>query len=141
MHFSKLPILKIGLALWVLWHLAFGLLSTFSPEFGADLVGWTPAEGWDAELRAMGKQYGMVMLLLAGVYLIMLLDPIRYLNFLWIAVAEQVLGIAYGAYIFTVLGQLTQAQLLLQLAVNVALIVGMLLLWKGLRPAAPAQPA
>ena len=141
MSTSRLAILKAGLALWVLWHLAFGLLSTFAPQFGAELVGWTAPDGWGAELRAMSKQYGMVMLLLAGVYLIMLLDPLRYLSFLWIAVVEQVLGVAYGAYIFLVLGQLTEAQLLLQVAVNAALIAGMILLWRGLRPAAPAQPA
>ena len=141
MNTSKLAILKAGLALWVLWHLAFGLLSTFSPQFGAELVGWTAPDGWNAELHAMSKQYGMVMLLLAGVYLIMLFDPLRYLSFLWIAVGEQILGIAYGAYIFAVLGQLTEGQLLLQVGVNVALIAGMFLLWRGLRPSAPAQPA
>ena len=136
---SKLAILKIGLVLWVLWHLGFGYLATFAPQLGADIVGWSTPDGWNDELLAMSKQYGMVMVLLAGVYLIMLLDPLRYLDFIWIAIAEQVLGIAYGVYIFMQIGQLTPVQLTIQVAVNAVLILGMFMLWQGLRPAARAQ--
>lgn len=130
---SKLGFLKIGLLVWVIWHFAFALLSTFAPETGGNLVGWVPDGGWTTELLAMSKQYGMSMLLLGGVFLIMLFDPIRYLRFIWIAIAEQVLGIAYGFYIYSALGQLTTTQLVIQGAVNAALIVGMLILWFGLR--------
>lgn len=131
--FSKLSILKIGLVIWVLWHLGFGYLATFAPQLGADIVGWSTPDGWSDELRAMSKQYGMVMFLLAGVYLIMLIDPLRYLNFIWIGIGEQVLGIAYGLYIFVQLGQLTLTQLVLQVAVNAVLVLGMFMLWQGLR--------
>ena len=137
---SRLALFKIGLLVWAIWHFAFALLSTFTPEAGGTLVGWAPAGGWDAELRSMSKQYGMSMLLLGLVFLIMLLDPLRYLAFIWIAIAEQVVGIFYGTYIYVVLGQLTTTQLLIQAAVNAALIVGMLALWSGLRRAPEAQP-
>ncbi|MGP1253415.1 MAG: hypothetical protein ACTS10_03305 [Kiloniellales bacterium] len=136
---SRLALFKIGLLVWALWHFVFALLSTFAPEAGGTLVGWAPAGGWDAELRSMSKQYGMSMLLLGLVFLIMLLDPLRYLAFIWIAIAEQAVGIFYGTYIYVVLGQLTTTQLLIQAAVNAALIVGMLALWSGLRRAPETQ--
>ena len=107
---------------------------------GANLVGWVPDGGWNAELRAMSKQYGMSMFLIGFIFVIMLFDPIRYLSFIWVAVAEQVLGILYGFYIYQVLGQLSTTQLTIQAAVNAALIVGMLALWSSLRNSdAPAH--
>lgn len=63
----------------------------------------------------------------------MLFYPIRYLRLIWIAIAEQVLGIAYGFYIYSALGQLTTPQPIIQGVVNAALIVGMLVLRPGLR--------
>lgn len=137
---SKLAVLKIGLLVWVIWHAAFALLATFAPETGSSLVGWVPDGGWTAELRAMSKQYGMSMLLIGLVFGIMLLDPIRYLSFIWIAIVEQALGIAYGFYIYSALGQLTTLQLIIQAVVNAALIVGMLVLWSSLRkPLSPER--
>lgn len=138
---SRLGVLKIGLWVWVIWHFAFALLATFAPQAGAALVGWTPVDGWNAELLAMSKQYGMTMLLLGAVFLIMLVDPLRYLSFIWVAIGEQVLGILYGFYIYTALGQLTTTQLIGQAAVNGALIVGMYLLWSGLRRPSALQPS
>mgnify|MGYP001800552871 CR=1 FL=1 len=130
---TKLAILKFGFVIWVIWHSAFALLATFAAEAGGNLVGWAPEGGWTAALFAMSKQYGMSMLLLGFVFLIMLFDPIRYLPFIWVAIAEQALGIAYGFYIFSVLGQLTTLQLTIQAVVNAALIVGMFILWSSLR--------
>ncbi|WP_299508571.1 hypothetical protein [uncultured Roseobacter sp.] len=130
---SKLAVLRTGLVVWVFWHAAFALLATFAPEAGGSLVGWTPDGGWTAELRAMSKQYGMSMLLIGLIFGIMLLNPIRYLSFIWIAIAEQAFGIAYGFYIYAALGQLTTLQLIMQAVVNAALIVGMLILWFGLQ--------
>ncbi|MEM9840973.1 MAG: hypothetical protein AAF830_17735 [Pseudomonadota bacterium] len=138
---TKLSVLKTGLVVWVLWHLVFAYLSTFAPQTGAEIVGWSATEGWSEELIAMSKQYGMVMLLLAGVYLVMLTDPLRYLSLIWVAVGEQALGIAYGAYIFVELGQLTPVQLAAQSITNAVLIAGMLFLWMGLRQPSRAQPA
>lgn len=138
---TKLSILKVGLVIWVLWHLGFAYLSTFAPQLGADIVGWSTPDGWNDELLAMSKQYGMVMFLLAGVYAIMLLDPLRYLNFIWVAIGEQILGIAYGFYIFALLGQLTVFQLSGQLITNTILIIGMLILWSGLRSEPEKKPA
>ncbi|MEL6508358.1 MAG: hypothetical protein AAGK28_12605 [Pseudomonadota bacterium] len=137
---SKLAILKTGLVVWVIWHMAFAALSTFAPEMGANLVGWTAQGGWTPALLSMSKQYGMAMLLLGVVFLIMLFDPIRYLSFIWVAISEQALGIAYGFYIYSILGQLTTTQLIVQAAVNGALLIGMVLLWSGLRqPSVPVQ--
>lgn len=130
---AALTILRVGLVAWVVWHAVFGLLSTFAPELGGDIVGWTPVGGWDAELVAMSKQYGMVMLLLAAVYLLMLIDPPRYIDFIWVAVAEQALGIAYGAYIYATIGQLSMTQLGVQVVTNLVLIAGMIVSWSRLR--------
>ncbi|MEM8551886.1 MAG: hypothetical protein AAGF45_05850 [Pseudomonadota bacterium] len=138
---SALLVLRIGLVVWVIWHAAFGILSTFFPEVGADIVGWSPGPGWSDALLAMSKQYGMVMLLLAGVYFIMLLDPARYINFLWVAVAEQLLGIGYGAYIYTMIGQLTATQLTLQAVGNLAIIGAIVILWTRLRQPQTPVPA
>lgn len=134
---TALTVLRIALFIWIAWHAVFGLLATFAPQFGAQIVGWAPAGGWNGELLAMSKQYGMVMLLLAAVYLVMLLDPVRYVDFIWVAVIEQALGIAYGAYIYAMLGQLTELQLVAQLATNLALIAGMVVLWGRLRQGVP----
>lgn len=129
----RLTILRGVLALWVLWHLVYGLLSTFWPEAGAKSIGWTASGGWDADLITMSTQYGMVMLLLAGMYLVMALDPLRYLGLVWVAIGEQVLGVVYALYIYANFGQVTVAQLLLQGAINVVVIIVFLLLWSGLR--------
>ena len=135
---SALTVLRIGLVVWIAWHAIFGLFSTFAPQTGADIVGWNPAGGWNSELLAMSKQYGMVMLLLAGVFLVMLIDPVRYIALIWIGIAEQALGIAYGTYIFSMIGQLSVPQLIAQTATNLALISGMLVLWNRLKPSALA---
>mgnify|MGYP006444338635 CR=1 FL=1 len=132
---DRLNVLKAVLWLWVLWHLVFGLLATFAPEAGANAVGWTATGGWDAELITMSTQYGMVMVLLAGVFMITALDPLRYLGMIWVAVAEQILGMAYAGYIYVQFGQLTIAQMLLQAGINTIVIIVLVLLWMGLRDA------
>ena len=94
---NRLPILKSLFWVWFGWHLIFGLLSTFAPEAGASAVGWRVAGGWSNELITMSTQYGMAMVLLAGVFAIAALDPLKYLSLVWVAVAEQVLGELGGA--------------------------------------------
>lgn len=131
-------ILRWLLVVWVVWHLAFGLLSTFAPETGARLVGWTAEGGWDAALITMSSQYGMVMLLLAGMYLVMAIDPVRYLGLLSVAVAEQILGVAYAIYIYDAFGQLTLTELLLQGTINGFFVLVFVALWSSLRGEAPA---
>ena len=84
---------QIIIALWAIWHAAFGLLATFAPETGARLTGWSPAAGWDSDILAMSPQYGMSMLLLALLFVFMTLNPLRYLEMIWVIIAEQVLGI------------------------------------------------
>ena len=130
---DRLSILKGLLWLWVVWHLAFGLLASFAPELGADSIGWTATGGWDAELITMSNQYGMVMVLLALVFLIAALDPLRYLGLIWVGVAEQVLGMAYAGYIYVQFGQLTMAQMLLQAGINTVVVVIFVVLWLGLK--------
>ena len=130
---NHLSILKGVAWLWVVWHLLFGLLSTFAPEVGADAVGWSAEGGWDAELITMSTQYGMVMVLLALVFVFLALDPLRYLGLVWVAVAEQVLGMVYALYIFAKYGQLTISQMLLQAGINTVVVVVFIMLWLGLR--------
>jgi len=130
---DRLNILKGLLWLWVFWHLAFGLLATFAPEVGANAVGWTAEGGWDAELITMSTQYGMVMVLLALMFMIMAFDPLRYLGLIWVGVAEQILGMAYAGYIYVQFGQLTMAQMLLQAGINTMVVVVFVVLWLGLK--------
>jgi hypothetical protein len=130
---DRLKVLKAILWLWVAWHLVFGLLSTFAPEIGANAVGWTAEGGWDDELVTMSTQYGMVMVLLALMFLIMALKPLRYLGLIWVAVAEQVLGMVYAGYIYINFGQLTMGQMLLQAGINTVVIIVFIMLWLGLK--------
>ena len=129
--------MRAVLWLWAGWHLVFGALSTFAPEFGAAAVGWTAEEGWSDQLVTMSTQYGMVMVLLALMYVIMARDPLRYLNLIWVAVAEQVLGVIYAAYIYVQFGQLTIPQMLLQAGINAVVVIVFAVLWLGLRDNAP----
>ena len=137
---NRLKIMTGILWLWAAWHLGFGLLSTFAPEAGAAAVGWTAVGGWSAELITMSTQYGMVMVLLAVMFVIMALDPLRYLDLIWVAVAEQVLGVLYAAYIYVQFGQLTIPQMLLQAGINSVVVILFVVLWLGLRDAG-SRPA
>ena len=132
---KRLTVLTSLLWLWAAWHLGFGLLSTFAPEAGASAVGWTAAGGWTPELITMSTQYGMVMVLLALMFMIMALDPLRYLSLIWVAVAEQGLGVVYAAYIYVKFGQLTIPQMLLQAGINSVVVLLFVVLWLGLRDA------
>jgi len=130
---NRLTMLKGVLWLWVVWHLGFGLLATFAPEAGASAVGWTAEGGWDAELITMSTQYGMVMVLLALMFLVMALNPLQYLALIWVAVAEQVLGMAYAGYIYVLFGQITIPQMMLQAGINTVVAIVFIMLWLGLR--------
>ena len=132
---KRLKIMTGLLWFWAFWHLGFGLLSTFAPEAGASAIGWTAKGGWTPELITMSTQYGMVMVLLALMFTIMALDPLRYLSLIWVAVAEQVLGIVYAAYIYVKFGQLTIPQMLLQAGINSVVVLLFVVLWLGLRDA------
>ena len=132
---KRLNVLTGLVWLWAAWHLGFGLLSTFAPEVGASAVGWTATGGWTPELITMSTQYGMVMVLLALMFTIMALDPLRYLSLIWVAVAEQVLGVAYAGYIYVQFGQLTIPQMLLQAGINSIVVLLFVVLWFGLRDA------
>ncbi|MFN2330048.1 MAG: hypothetical protein ABR612_14125 [Chromatocurvus sp.] len=134
---NRLSILKSVLWVWAAWHLAFGVLSTFAPEVGAAAVGWTAEEGWTPQLITMSTQYGMVMVLLAIMFVIMALNPLQYLNLLWVAIAEQVLGVLYAAYIYVQFGQLTIPQMLLQAGINSVVVIVFAVLWLGLKNSQP----
>ncbi len=133
--------LQAVLGLWVLWHLVFGVFATVAPDTGARLTGWSPEGGWTGDMLAMSTQYGMVMLLLALVYAVMLGDPLRYLGLIWVAIGEQALGIAYALYIYVAIGQVTVPQLAVQSGVNLAFIVLFLGFWARLRARATPVPA
>lgn len=125
--------LKALLALWMLWHLAFGLLATFAPDTGARLSGWAPEAGWSSDMMALSTQYGMVMLLLAMLYGIMALNPMRYLQMLSVAVSEQLLGIAYAVYLFNGIWNITPTQLAVQGVINLLIIGLFVMFWLKLR--------
>lgn len=119
--------------LWAAWHLVFGLLSTFAPELGATAVGWTAEGGWSDQLITMSSQYGMVMVVLALMYAIMATDPVRYLGLIWVAVAEQLLGVIYAPYLYVQFGQITIPQMVLQAGINVIVVIVFVVLWQGMR--------
>jgi len=130
--FSK-PVLKVTLGIWVLWHLVFGILATFAPDTGARLTGWSPEGGWSTDMISLSTQYGMVMLLLALVYAVMMTDPVRYIGLAWVAIAEQLLGIAYAAYIYTSIGNVTLPQVAVQSGINLVIVALFLGFWLRLR--------
>lgn len=125
--------LQIILGIWVAWHLAFGVLATFLPATGARLSGWSPEDGWTGDMLALSTQYGMVMLLLALIYTIALIDPLRYIRVLWVAIAEQAFGIGYAIYIYFGIGNVTLAQVGVQSVINVAVIAVLVVFWRRLR--------
>jgi hypothetical protein len=133
--------LQVILGLWVLWHLAFGVLATFAPDTGARITGWSPEGGWTTDMLAMSTQYGMVMLLLAVMYAVMVADPLRYLGLLWVAIAEQVLGIAYAVYIYFNIGGVTVPQVAIQAGINVVIIALFFGFWSSLRARQEAAAA
>lgn len=110
------------LVLWGVWNLLNGLLSTFAQQAGANLVGWAPAQGWTPDLVAMTQQYGMVLLLLGAVYLITATDPVRYQLFIWIVIAEQIIGILFSAYAAFGQAQITTGQFVTQAVVNLVVL-------------------
>ena len=125
--------LQIILGIWVAWHLAFGVLATFLPATGARLSGWNPEGGWTGDMLALSTQYGMVMLLLSLIYTIALIDPLRYIRVLWVAIAEQAFGIGYAIYIYFGIGNVTLGQVGVQSVINVAVIVVLAAFWRRLR--------
>ncbi len=130
---NRQSIMKSLFWLWAGWHLIFGLLSTFTPKLGAQAIGWVAEGGWSPELITMSTQYGMTMVLLAGVFAIAALDPLTYLSLVWVAVAEQVLGVLYAGYIYVLYGQLTISQMVVQAAINTVVVALFVVLWLGLR--------
>lgn len=124
--------LQALLGIWVVWHLVFGVLATLAPETGAAITGWSPDAGWTADLLAMSTQYGMVMLLLALVYAVMMFDRLRYLGLIWVAIGEQALGIAYAIYIYMAIGTVTVPQLAIQSLINLAIIAILFAFWTKL---------
>ncbi len=92
---SAVP-LRAAFVFWGAWELANAGLATFAPNLGARMVGWDPAFGWNSDVLAMSQQYGMTMFLLGFAYLLAATNPVRYAPFVWVAVAEQVLGILIG---------------------------------------------
>ena len=123
------------LVLWGLWDIVNGLFSTFAPKAAAGMIGgWVPASGWTTELFAMAQQYGMVMLLLGGVYLLTATDPVRYRAFVLVVVAEQIIGIAYSAYSTFALGQATTSQFITQTLINIVVAAVFLVLRAGGTP-------
>ncbi len=88
--------LQIALGVWGCWEVLNGALATFYTQAGANMVGWAPKFGWNSDILAISAQYGMGLFLLGFVYLLAARDPVRYSLIVWVAVAEQALGILIG---------------------------------------------
>lgn len=123
------------LVLWAIWEFINASLSTFAASLGATFVGWVPQGGWTSSLYSMSQQYGMVLFLLGGVYLLTAIDPLRFRVFIWIPIAEQIIGIAYATYGLVGAHTMTGQQLATQISINVAVAV----LFFLLRPSATGR--
>jgi hypothetical protein len=119
------------LVVWAVWELLNAALSTFAAPQGASFVGWAPKGGWTADLFSMSQQYGMVLFLLAAVYLLIAVDPQRYRAFVWIPIAEQGLGVVYGVFGLFGSHTITGAQFITQVVINLVVAA----LFYLLRPA------
>jgi hypothetical protein len=107
------------LVLWAIWEIINAALSTFAAPLGASFVGWMPKGGWTSDLYSMSQQYGMVLFLLAAVYLMIATDPLRYRALVWIAIGEQLIGVAYGIYEVAGSHTLTGSQFATQVVINI----------------------
>jgi len=117
---SARPIQSL-LVLWALWECINATLSTFAGPLGATFVGWVPKGGWTGDLYSMSQQYGMVLFILAAVYLLIASDPIRYRTFIWIPIGEQIIGIAYATYGLVGAHTMTGPQLATQVTINLVI--------------------
>ena len=133
---SARPIQSL-LVLWAIWEIINAALSTFAAPLGATFVAWVPKNGWNGDLYSMSQQYGMVLFILAAVYLLIASDPVRYRTFIWIPIVEQIIGIAYALYGLVGAHTMTGAQFATQVAVNVVIAV----LFYLLRPATTLRNA
>lgn len=88
--------MQIALAIWGAWEVLNGALATFATQAGANMVGWAPKFGWNSDILAMSAQYGMGLFLLGFLYLLAASDPVRYALFVWVAIAEQAVGVLIG---------------------------------------------
>jgi hypothetical protein len=119
---SSRPIQSL-LVLWAIWEFVNASLSTFAGPLGATFVGWVPKGGWTSDLYSMSQQYGMVLFLLGAVYLLTATDPLRFRVFIWIPIAEQIIGVAYATYGLVGAHTMTGPQLATQISVNLAVAV------------------
>ncbi|MFY9779073.1 MAG: hypothetical protein WAJ85_01010 [Candidatus Baltobacteraceae bacterium] len=131
-------LLRAALILWGVWELLNAILATFLPQWGASMVGWNPKFGWSSDIFAMSAQYGMGMFLLGFVYLLVASDPVRYRVFVWVAVAEQAIGIAIGFYGTFYLQTISLPQLCALTVINV--VIGSVFLYLRPREAAKGAP-
>jgi hypothetical protein len=129
---SGIP-LRAAFVFWGVWELANAGLATFAPHLGARMVGWDPAFGWNSDVLAMSQQYGMTMFLLGLAYLLAATDPFRYAAFVWVAVAEQGLGILIGFNDTFITHSAAMSQFLIFIIVNTVIAAVFIVL----RPKAP----
>ncbi|MBD5654153.1 MAG: hypothetical protein IAI50_03105 [Candidatus Eremiobacteraeota bacterium] len=116
------------LIIWAIWEIINATLSTFAPQQGAGLVGWAPQGGWTQPLALMSQQYGMVMFVLAVMYLIVATNPLRYRPLIWVAVAEQAFGIVYALIGTFVVHTISPTQFLTQAVINIVIAAIFLIL-------------
>ncbi len=133
--------LRAAFVFWGAWELANAALATFAPHLGARMVGWDPAFGWNSDVLAMSQQYGMTMFLLGFAYLLAATNPVRYAAFVWVAVAEQGLGILIGSYDTFVAHSAPMGLFLAFVITNTIIAAVFILLRPSERPEHVAQPA
>lgn len=128
--------LQIALAVWGGWEVLNGALATFATQAGANMVGWVPKFGWNSDILAMSAQYGMGLFLLGFLYLLASTDPVRYAIFVWVAIAEQALGVLIGFNGTFVIKTITVPQFCALAIINAAIAAVFL----KLRATGPPEP-
>ncbi|MGB8266178.1 MAG: hypothetical protein WCE44_07660 [Candidatus Velthaea sp.] len=131
--------LRIAFAIWGSWEVINGALATFASQAGANMIGWIPKFGWSSDVLAMSAQYGMGLFLLGFVYLLAARDPRRYALFVWVAVAEQGLGILIGFNGTFVIRTITIPQFFALVVINAAIAAVFLRLGEASRASRPLR--
>jgi len=87
----------------------------------------------------MSQQYGMVMFVLGVMYLIVATNPLRYRSLIWVAVAEQAIGITYALSSFLGAHTLTLPQFLTLAVGNIVIAAIFILLRPVEMPTTPRR--
>ncbi|MBC8042074.1 MAG: hypothetical protein IAF08_01400 [Rhizobacter sp.] len=114
---NKTKVLQALLWFWAACEFINALLSTFFLDAGAGIYGFA---SWveNPQTRFTFHQYGMVLFVLATIYVIIATDVVKYERLLWVIIAEQIIGAVFSVQGYMA-GVLTVSQLAFILTIQV----------------------